>query len=267
MKERNNSVARAVMILDTFAAAGRDPELGVTEISLRTGLAKSVVARVLAPLVQGGYLEQDPRTRRYRVGLRTFELGTRYLSRSGAPQAALQMLEELAAETGCTAYLGVLDGPACVVLAAHEGHSRLRVVVSAGERAPAAATAMGKAIMAALDPHALEGLLSHGWPPVDGDPWRILDPEELRQDLAATRDRGYALAADDGYPGVWSVGAVLPWHGQRPMAVSLDVPAQAVPEERLHALGRMLVEKTARFSGTVLSGKAARDGAVPGETP
>ncbi|HLT57400.1 MAG: IclR family transcriptional regulator [Limnochordales bacterium] len=259
MKELNHSVARAVRILDAFAE-GRDAELGITDISQRTGLAKSVVSRVLAPLLAGGYLERDPRTRRYRVGLRAFELGSRYLSRSGAPQAALTLLGELSRETGFTAYLGELDGPACVVLAAEEGSSRLRVVVSPGDRAPACATAMGKAIMAQLDPEAVDVLLAQGWPAAGGDPWRLLEPDALRQDLAATRARGYALAVDDGYPGVWSVGTVLPWHGQRPMAVSLDVPAYAASPEKLHGLGRMLVEKMARFSGTVFHGKAILGG-------
>ncbi|HEY8496454.1 MAG TPA: IclR family transcriptional regulator [Limnochordales bacterium] len=255
MAEHNNSVARAVLIMNAFVAAGRDAELGITELSQRTGLAKSVVSRVLVPLVQGGYVERDPRTRRYRVGLRAFEFGLRYLSCSGAPQSAWQMLDELARETGCTAYLGVLDGPECVVLAAEEGRDRIRVVVSPGERMPAHGTAMGKAIMAHLDERAREALLTEGWPrDLDGQPWRILDPDALREDLAATRVRGYALAIDDGYPGVWSVGTVLPLYGQRPMAVSMDVPAFAVQEEKLHELGRKLVEKTAPFSGTVLPG-------------
>ncbi len=96
----NQSVARAVLILDAFAAAGGDMELGITELSETTGLAKSVVSRVVAPLVAGGYLEQNPRTRRYRVGLRMFELGLRYLRRPGAREAALMLLDDLVRETG-----------------------------------------------------------------------------------------------------------------------------------------------------------------------
>lgn len=249
MTERNNSVARAVMIMNAFLESGRDPELGITELSQRTGLAKSVVSRVLVPLVAGGYVERDARTRRYRVGLRAFELGLRYLGRTGAPQSALVMLDELARETGYTTYLGVLDGPECVVLAAEEGRERIRVVVSPGERMPAHGTAMGKAIMAHLDGPQREALLTASETrSFDGEPWRIMDPDALRHDLEETRVRGYALAVGDGYPGVWSVGAVIPLSGQRPMAVSLDVPAYAVEEEKLHDLGRMLLAKAARFS-------------------
>ncbi|HEY8416656.1 MAG TPA: hypothetical protein VIK93_01330 [Limnochordales bacterium] len=51
---------------------------------------------------------------------------------------------------------------------------------------------------------------------------------------------------------------MLPLRGHRLMAVSLDVPAYTVPEEKLHSLGRMLVEKTVRISGTVMPGGPAR---------
>lgn len=258
----NQSVARAVRILDAFARAAGDMELGITELSDETGLAKSVISRVVAPLVAGGYLEQNPRTRRYRIGLRTFELGLRYLRRPGAREAALVLLDDLVRETGYTAYLGVLDGEQCVVLAAVEGNHRLRVVVSAGERAPAHVTAMGKAIMAALDADAREELLVKGWPG-DVRGWRILSPDELRADLELTRQRGYAVTQHDGYAGVWSVGVALfpqddrtrSVHGERLMAVSVDIPAFAATEDELHALGRMLAEKTRRFTETVLSNR------------
>lgn len=259
----NQSVARAVRVLDAFARATGDMELGITELSEETGLAKSVISRVVAPLVAGGYLEQNSRTRRYRVGLRTFELGLRYLRRPGAREAALVLLEELVRETGHTAYLGVLDGEQCVVLAAVEGSDRLRVVVSAGERAPAHVTAMGKAIMATLDDDAREELLVKGWPGESRD-WRILSPDELRADLELARQRGYAVTQRDGYPGVWSVGVALPTygerisrspHGERLMAVSVDIPAFAATEGRLHDLGRLLAERTRRFSETVLNSR------------
>lgn len=260
----NQSVARAVLVLDALAAAGGDMELGITELSEATGLAKSVVSRVVSPLVAGGYLEQNARTRRYRVGLRMFELGLRYLRRPGAREAALMLLDDLVRETGHTAYLGVLEGRECVVLAAVEGSDRLRVVVSAGDRAPVRATAMGKAIMAQLDADTLASLLARSSthdsahaPGHDPGDWRVLDLEALRSDLELTRRRGYAVTQHDGYPGVWSVGAALPpdtarlANGERLMAVSVDIPAFAADENQLHELGRMLADKTRRFAETV----------------
>lgn len=250
----NQSVARAVLVLDALAEARGDMELGITELREMTGLAKSVISRVLVPLVAGGYVERNPRTRRYRVGVRMFELGLRYLRHSGAREAALILLDELARETGATSYLGVLDGAHCIVLAAIEGSDRLRVVVTAGERTPVHVTAMGKAIMAALDDEALALLLGPDRPEAASH-WHTLSPEELREDIHLARERGYAVTQRDGYPGVWSVGAALPVQGETLMSVSVDLPAFSATEEQLHSLGRLLAARTSRFATTVLDNR------------
>lgn len=249
----NQSVARAIQVLDTLAEARGDMELGVTELSKATGLAKSVVSRILSPLVAAGYVERNDRTRRYRIGVRLFELGLRFLRRSGAREAALGLLQELARETGATAYLGVLDGVHCIVLAAIEGSDRLRVVVTAGERTPVQATAMGKAILAALDEEAFERLLHRGLPEPAAH-WHTLEPEELREDVEAARRRGYAVTQRDGYPGVWSVGAALPVQGETLMSISVDLPAYSATEDQLHDVGRLLATRTSRFAETALTG-------------
>lgn len=254
LSKGNQSVARAVLLLDALAEARGDMELGVTELSAITGLAKSVISRVLVPLVAGGYVERNDRTRRYRVGVRMFELGLRYLRHSGAREAALILLDELARETGATSYLGVLDGAHCIVLAAIEGSDRLRVVVTAGERTPVHVTAMGKAIMAALDDATLADLLGADGadlPPV-AQHWNTLSGDALREDIELARERGYAVTQEDGYPGVWSVGAALPVQGETLMSVSVDLPAFSATEEQLHSLGRLLAARTSRFADTVL---------------
>lgn len=266
----NQSVARAVLVLDALGEARGDMEMGVTELSEATGLAKSVVSRTLTPLVAGGYVERNARTRRYRIGVRMFEMGLRYLRRSGEREAALTLLQALARETGATSYLGVLEGAQCVVLAAMEGSDRLRVVVTAGDRMPVQATAMGKAMMAALDEPSLEALLSPSSPGraaddegasaealSDGEAskaWHTLSPGELRNDIEAARERGYAITREDGYPGVWSVGAALRVHGETLMAISVDLPAFATTEEQLHDLGRLLAGRAGRFAEAAWTG-------------
>src|SRR5690625_1898112 len=249
----NQSVSRAVLVLNTLASAGGDGELGVTELSGATGLAKSVVSRILNPLVAAGYVERNERSRRYRIGLRLFEMGLGYLRRSGAREAALGLLQQLARETGATAYLGMLDGVHCIVLAAIEGSDRLRVVVTAGERTPVQATAMGKAILAALDEAVFDAMLARGLP-MGADHWHTLSPDELRTDIVHTRERGYAVAQSDGYPGVWSVGVALPVQGETLMSVSVDLPAFSATEEQLHAVGRLLAARARGFAEAALTG-------------
>ena len=61
------TLARGLDILGLFS---RDlPELTQTEISARLGLPLPTVHRLTAVLAERGYLERDPRTRRFRLGL------------------------------------------------------------------------------------------------------------------------------------------------------------------------------------------------------
>src|SRR5882757_9655522 len=75
---RNSTVDRALRVLEAFLSD--DEALGVLEPSRQLDLDKSVIHRILSTLVARRFLEQDPSTRRYRVGLRVWELGQRYLS-------------------------------------------------------------------------------------------------------------------------------------------------------------------------------------------
>ena len=63
------SVTNALDLLEEFR--GEDTELGVTELSKRLGLHKNNVFRLLATLEEKGYIEQDPGSERYRLGVRT----------------------------------------------------------------------------------------------------------------------------------------------------------------------------------------------------
>jgi len=61
------SVERAIAVLKLFGES--EPDLGVTELARRLKLHKSTVSRLLSTLEAGGFVQQDPRNGRYRLGL------------------------------------------------------------------------------------------------------------------------------------------------------------------------------------------------------
>src|SRR5918997_706432 len=63
-----------------------------------------------------GYLERDPDTRRYRVGVRSYSLGSAYLARLPLHQVAQPYLEAAAAVARATAQLVKRDHRRSVVL-------------------------------------------------------------------------------------------------------------------------------------------------------
>lgn len=95
-------------VLDCFLA---DDELRVSEIARALGVAKSSAHRMLSTLLSRGFVEQNPGTGRYRLGLHIYELGQLSISRSRLRQAALPIMEDLRQRTGQTIHLGVADGP------------------------------------------------------------------------------------------------------------------------------------------------------------
>jgi len=69
------SVNRALTILE--AVAGADSEIGVTELAKMLNLHKSTVHRLLNTLVHKGYIEQNPETEGYKLGIKAVELGSK----------------------------------------------------------------------------------------------------------------------------------------------------------------------------------------------
>jgi IclR family KDG regulon transcriptional repressor len=71
---RLSSVTNAMLLLKSFAA-GRD-ELGISAMAEHLGLAKSTVHRLASTLADGGMLEHNQDTGKYRLGWAVFRLGS-----------------------------------------------------------------------------------------------------------------------------------------------------------------------------------------------
>ncbi|MBI3966816.1 MAG: IclR family transcriptional regulator [Chloroflexi bacterium] len=217
------SLEKAVQVLRCFS--GAEPELGLSQLCQRTSLPKSVAYRLAQTLEGLGLLERSPRTRKYRVGAVAFEIGAQYLAANPVGRVAREAIEELAATSGHTAYLGVLDRGDTLMLAVHEGAQPVRIVGAAGDRFPAEMTAIGRAMLAAKPPAFVDELYRARRPASRAGKTPPTIPA-LLADLELTRRRGWALSVEETYPGVWAVGvAVLGPAGEPVAGVSLAFPA------------------------------------------
>ena len=61
----------------------RRSPLGITEIARAVGLNVSTAHRLMRALVAAGFMEQDPATERYRLGIEIAVLGQRALEQAG----------------------------------------------------------------------------------------------------------------------------------------------------------------------------------------
>lgn len=240
---RIEAVDRAISILEAFPDDG---SLTQADISRAVSLSEATTLRYLSTLAGRGLVERLP-SGRYCLGLPLFQLGERALG-ADPRQAALPIMQRLAAETSETVNLAIRNRDRLVLIEAVEGTRSIRRGASIGEADWWHASALGKAILSELpEQEAGEIAKSTGWPrltPNSHTGWR-----KLRDDLAAVRERGYAIDDEEGEPGLRCIGAAVHSRQERARyAVSVSGPISRLPEESLAKVGERVREAAAQIS-------------------
>ncbi|MBZ0217161.1 MAG: helix-turn-helix domain-containing protein, partial [Fimbriimonadaceae bacterium] len=88
-----HSLERGLGVLQVVSAA-KEP-IGITELSRKLGLAKGSIARLVATLVNLNYLVQASDSRKYQLGLKLWELGSKSISRLSVYDVARPVMKEL----------------------------------------------------------------------------------------------------------------------------------------------------------------------------
>lgn len=236
---RIQAIERAVAILNAFSS--EDPELGVTELADRLGLHKSTVHRFMVNLEAAGLVERNPRSGRYRLGLRIFELGSLVMQGMNLWDEALPFLEGLVRDTGETGHLAVLDGGEAVYIERVEARRALRVPSAIGRGYPAHATNLGKVLLADLPRERVEAIVAErGLAAFTAQ--TITDPQRLAAELEYIRARGYAVDNEEYDEGLRCIGAPVRDHSGRAVAaLGIGGPVTRITPARVDALAELVM--------------------------
>ena len=222
-------------------------EWGVSEVSAALGIPKSSAHALLATMSTIGLLKRSARGR-YQLGWRLLTLSQILMETSDFRREARRWMEELVAEFGETAHLATLELGRVVYIDKLGGTRAVRVdVTSVGVERPAHCSGVGKVLLADLPWETVGQILQeHGMDPFT--PNTITDPETLREELEATRERGYAYDNEEVVPELCCVAApIRGYGGQVIAAMSLSVPAYRFEEYR-EMYSRAVVEATGEIS-------------------
>lgn len=244
-REHLQSVERAVSVLDCF---GPDtPALGVTEITQRLGLGKTVVFRIAQTLVSTGFLERE-QDGRYRIGLHAFEIGSQYQLHRALEEAALGPMRELAARRSHIAYLGALRGRYVTYLSIVEGTGPIQIRATPGTRTSAHATALGTVLLSHMPEREVRDLLSRE--PLERLSLNtVTDIDAILARLARAREAGYAVNSGEHYEAIGSVAAPVFGPSGRPVAaVSNGFPIGLVSAMELQEMTHEVMDCAARIS-------------------
>jgi IclR family KDG regulon transcriptional repressor len=237
MKDPNDynvrAVERALQILGCFD--NEHPERGISEIAQAVDLHKATAYRIVATLVNYGYLERADDGQRYRLGLELTNLGFKVIHRMDLRREALPNMKQLIQQWDETCDLCVFDRGTVLYIEVLRGNRALTVAAAIGQRLPAHCTASGKLFLAHLPPNELDAILSQ--PLVSYTENTITSPDELRKELEIIRNQGYAIDNEGFEVGVCAVSApIFNRHGNVIAAIGGPSPVSRMTPERIQEI-------------------------------
>jgi IclR family pca regulon transcriptional regulator len=197
------SLERGLSVIRALSAS--EPQT-LSEVARVTGLTRAAARRFLLTLLQLGYV--SVRNGRFALTPQVLELGYAYLSSLTLPEVSQPHLERLVEEIHESSSVSVLDGDDVVYVARVPTRRIMTVTISVGTRFPAHATSMGRVLLAAMEPAALDEVLGRiALDPLT--PQTITDEADLRAELHRVREQGWALVDQELEAGLRSVAAPI----------------------------------------------------------
>jgi DNA-binding IclR family transcriptional regulator len=241
------AVSRALRILTSFTI--KDFELSVADLHEKLGIHKSTLVRLLQCMAGEGFIEQNQETGKYRLGIKTFEIGSLYhrTRMMNIEAIARPFMQQLVDKFRVSANLAIRDGDEIVYVDAIEPMgSPMRLAYSTGDRFGVHHTALGKALIAHLPPQDLELVLDDELTPLT--PRTITTAKALMEELERVRGQGFAVDDEESLPGLRCVGAPI-WGSEEVVAaLSASGSTLIVTKERIDEIGQDVSEAARAIS-------------------
>jgi IclR family acetate operon transcriptional repressor len=225
---------------------------------LATGAAvgKPSAHRILAELVKTGFAT-SPATGYYARGPRLLALASMVLGEEARTRSVASVLEGLRAATGHTVHFAVLSGTEAVYVHKVNANQPYQMASRVGMRIPLYCTAVGKCMLAWLEPPTLEDIWARV-KPVARTPKTLTTRRRLERELATIRAQGFSIDDEENELNVRCVGApVFDQHDRVLGGVSVSALAFQMSCSEAAAVAPELIE-AARLLGVVLSGSVSQ---------
>lgn len=219
-------IARAAAVLRALENENEGLSLG--QIAKRVDLPRSTVQRIVNALAEEQLLISATPNARVILGPAIVRMAAN--ASFNFVSFVRPQLESLSQETGETVDLSIQSGTEMVFVDQIAVSHRLSAVSAIGETFPVFSSANGKAALSLLDDAEVSELLADGL--FAETPNTIVRMQQLLDDLAAVRDRHYALDNEEHTEGICAVGSAFRDPVGRIFAVSVPVPTTRYVRKR-----------------------------------
>lgn len=199
------AVTLAFQILEALARG--DKPRRITDLAAELGTSKPRIFRHLNTLKAMDYVEQEPETDRYFVGVRLAMLGNRAAHRFELANIGRPFLEELRDALGLSVVVSKIEDTKVLIADKLDGESGVSFIAKIGSALDLHSTAQGKLTLAYADPPILEDVIARGLRPITAH--TIIDPVRLRAEIARVLDQGWASAPNEMLTGLNAIAVPI----------------------------------------------------------
>ena len=240
--EPHRATARVLDILERLSVSRNG--LTLTELSHAMDAPKSSLFPIVHTLEERCYLRQEEATGRYTIGP-----GALTLSASAAADESLtsiiRVMKRVVAQCQETCQLGILDRGDVLYIGKEDSTQAIRMISRVGNRLPANATAIGKALLSGLSDQEVRKLYAGGLPRLTEQ--TVTDLDQLLEQLRSVREGAIATEQEESTPQL-ACWAVPLRHRHRVFsALSVSVPLFRCQAEKVEQVCRCLLEAQAEI--------------------
>lgn len=225
---------RGVTLLELLAG---EEAMTLTEVAVDTAMAPATAYRLLVTLQQRGLVTFDEDAQTWSIGVEAFRIGSAFLRRTNYVEAGRPVMRRLMEASHETSNMGILDGGDVVFVSQVETHQPIRAFFRPGTRGLVHASGIGKALLAERPEREVRRLVEErGLPRFTAN--TLVTAEALQADLAATRERGWALDDEESTVGMRCLAApIFNEYGEAVAGISISGLAARLDEDRVQQFG------------------------------
>jgi len=246
-----NPVQSVIRALDILEVLNKPPyELGSNETARKIGLPYSTVNRLLLTLESRGYVYQNPRNAKYKLGLKLFDLNCYWVHSLNLVETSRFYMEKLCETTRETISLGILEKTEIVHIARIESPEALKANIQQF-RMPATSSAVGKYLLAFLPEEKIDLFL----PPIipKRTPNTITSLTKLKENFKKIRLQNYALDDEEGFEGVRCIATgISDQEGNKIAGVGIIAPSSRFPDSKIPMYRDLLFEVANNISSKTI---------------
>jgi DNA-binding IclR family transcriptional regulator len=231
------SAERTLAILEYFREKKRGATVG--EIAGDLGLPQSSTTMLLKTLLDLGYLDYTPQSRKFQPTFRVAVLGS-WIQQSMFKSGPLtDIMESIGASTGETVLLGLQNGPNMQYVHIVPAMYPIQLTAQVGVLRPMTCAALGRVLLARKSNDEIRAIVRRNNADADDSAHRVHE-REFMAEIEIIRSQGFAESRGKMIAGANVIGMIVPDQPNRaPLAIGVGGPMTRIEECREEILRGM----------------------------